>query len=352
MPFSTMFSSLRSFFSRTRSSCSCDGALSFTLLVAAFLIVELIFFLFQYFDAYQTIYPGSRVAQNLSGAKGTAYAVFEWLICGCSFGFTFPMGIYLGFGGVGVIAEHMGKLFAALVALPWIAICVFVGSWQLWIYWVMVGVWGQSVWNHACDASDGYAMLQGIKWNDVSTSLPYVGTLTVFLAAGNYTMQLERNATVHSTYYLQNLYTGNIAPAFDRIEYNTLNRTYTIDNATNHYAVSPNLAFPSLDLVLKDNSIPFGNEGDMPLANLIYRNGSTSLNVLDVVKTDNHDCTKMKVCVNTKPEGDFEIALGVLMIRQYLYGVSCTTPSGDSSDGGSSEGDSGGVTINLGGGSG
>jgi hypothetical protein len=338
MRFNALFSSfatkIKSFFSRIRSSFSgksCDGALSFTLVVAIVLIVELIFFLFEYFDAYQVINPGSRVAQNLSGSKGTAYAAFEWLICGCSFGFTFPLGLYLGFGGVPVIAEHMGKLFAALVALPWIGICVFLGSWQLWIYWVMIAVWGQSVWNHACDTSNGYAMLNGITWGDVSSSLPYVGTATVFLAAGNYTMQLERNTTVHSTYYFQNTYTGNIAPTFDRITYNTLNHTYTIDNATNHFTVSPNLAFPSLDLVLKDNSIPFGNEGDMPLANLIYRNGSTNLNVLDVVNTDNSDCTKMKVCVNTEPQGDFEIALGVLMIRQYLYGVSCTTPS-DSSD--------------------
>jgi hypothetical protein len=314
-------------------------------------MVELIFFLFQYFSAYQTIYPGSRVAQNLSGAGGTAYAVFEWFICGSSFALTFPMGLYVGFGGVGVIAEHMGKLVAALLALPWIGICLFLGTWQIWVYWLMVDVWGQSVWNHACDTSSGYAMLDGITWDDVSSSLPYIGTVTVLLAAGNYSMQLSRNSTIHSTYYFQNLYTGSLTPTFDHISYNTLNKTYTIENATNHYSTTPNLAFPSLDLVLKDNSIPFGNEGDMPLANLIYRNASTTLNVLNVVNTANNDCTKMKVCVNTKPDGDFEIALGLLMIRQYLYGVSCTTPS-DSSNDNSNDDSSQGLTINVGGGSG
>jgi hypothetical protein len=349
MPLSTMFSALATRFRSLFSRRSCDGALSFAFIVAAFLAIELVFFLFQYFSAYQTIYPGSKVAQNLSGGGGTAYSVFQWIICGTSVSVTFPMGAYMGFGGVGVIAEHTGKLFAALVALPWIGICLFLGTWQMWIYWVMLAVWGQNVWNHACDSSSGYAMIQGISWDDVSTSLPYVATVTVFLAGGNYTMQLVRNQTIHSTYYLQNMYTGNRAPMYDGIAYNTLNHTFTVNNATNHFTVTPNLAFPSLNLLLKDNSVPFGSEGSMPLADLTYRNGSTSLDVLNVVNIDQNDCTKMKVCVNTKPDGDYEVALGVVAIRQYLYGVSCTTPSdNDDSNDDSSEG----FTINIGGGSG
>jgi hypothetical protein len=248
----------------------------------------------------------------------------------------------MAYFGVVFVGEEISKYLAALIALPWIGLCLFLGTWQLWIYWLMMSVWYTSVWNHACDGWDGYAMLEGITWGDVVSSLPYVGTATVFLAAGNYTMQLERNNTFHDIFYFYNIttdlmgdptgdfVTGSIPPAYNNITYDISNHLYTISNTTIHYITSPNLAFPSLDLVLSDDSIPFGSGGDMPLANLLYRNGSTRLNVLSTVNTEKDDCTQMKVCIMQNPLGDYEIALGVVMIQQYLYAVSCTTPSGNS----------------------
>jgi len=302
------------------------------------------FFLFQYYDVYSNVYPGSRVAQNLSGGKGTAFAFFKWSICWLSGVATIPAGIYLAGVGIKFAAEEIHECVACIIALPWIAICLFLGSWQMWAYWMMMALWSNAVWNHACDDWGGYALLQGINWKDVSSDLPFAGTATVFLPGGNYTMQLERHERAHDTYYFYNLHSGELTPVYDNITYNAFNHTYTIKNSTSRYLETPNLAFPSLDLELEDNSIPFGGTSDMPLANLIYHNGSTTSHVLSVVNTYHSDCTLLKICGMMEPTGDFEIAMGVVMIHQYLYGVSCTAP--DNSNSGVS------ISVSIGGGGG
>ena len=298
--------------------------------IFAFIIIELVFFLFQYFDVYSDVYPGSRVAQNLSGGKGTAFEFFKWAICWLSGVLTVPAGIYLAVYGVGLVGK-LNVCLATLIAVPWTGLCLFLGSWQMWIFWMMLPLWSNAVWNNACNGWDGYAILQGISWSDVSSSLPYAGTATVLFAAGNYTLQLERNNQFHHIFYFYDLEMGNLSPTFNNITYNMINHTYTIENTTTHYNVNPNLAFPSLDLVLDDDSIPFGSGCDMPLADLVYRNGTTTSNVLNVVNINNDDCTQMKLCAMQNPQGDYQIAMGVVMIQQFLYGICCTTPDGDSS---------------------
>jgi len=256
------------------------------------------------------------------------------MICWCTGSLTFPLGVYLAVAGIGVVGESNVAL-ACLIALPWIAICLFVGTWQMWIYWMMNAVWYNDVWNNACNGWDGYAILAGTQWMDISSSLPYCGIATVFLAAGNYSMQLERNGNNHNVFTFYNMQTGNLTPTYPNITYNIFNHTYTINNVTNHYTVSPNLAFPALDLQLSNPSIPFSTgQCDMPLADLMYSNGTVTSEVLSVVNVDSSDCTQLKVCTNTNPEGDYEIALGVLMIQQFAYGICCTAPSSSDSSSG------------------
>ena len=308
------------------------GAVFYSIL--AFLTIELIFLLSNYYEMYSVVFPDSRVAKNLSGRGGTAFTIFKWMICWLGAAFTVPAGIYLAIAGIKNVADGLGDSvgagIACLVALPWIGACFFLGSWQIWIYWLGTAVWSNSVWNNACSGWDGYALLQGIQSMDVSASLPYVGTATVFLASGHYAMQLEQNNQFHNIYYFYNLSLGNVTPTYDNITYNTANNTFTINNLTSHFNGSPNLEFPTLDLVLKDKSIPFGGGCGFPNVNLIYQNGSTTSSVLSTVNTPNRDCTELKVCGNLEPQGDFEIVMGVVMIQQYLYGVCCTTPTSNS----------------------
>src|SRR5271170_7644708 len=96
--------------------------------VFAFLIIELIFFLFNYYEIYSVVFPGSTVANNLSGGGGTAFTVFKWMICWCSGAFTVPAGVYLAISGIKGLAEGLrngvGTCIACVLALPWIGVCL------------------------------------------------------------------------------------------------------------------------------------------------------------------------------------------------------------------------------------
>ena len=87
--------------------------------------------------------------------------------------------------------------------------------------------------------------------------------------------------------------------------------------------MSSNLAFLSLSLELKDNSISFGKEGWFPNEKLIYRTGVLMSNVLNTINLAKNDCITLKICGMMRPGGVFEIAMGVIIIHQYLYAVHC-----------------------------
>src|SRR5579862_865777 len=293
-------------------SGECGG---FTVLVALFLTIEVTFFLFNYFDMYSDVYPGSKVAQNLSGGKGVAFVIFMYLICGVSVNLTCPAGVYLAGAGIGACNKAAGACIAAFIALPWIGLCLFLGTWQLWISWAIEPVWHDMVYNNACHELgwSGYALLQGINFRDVSASLPMVGTATVVLTTGNYTMQLERADHKSYIYYFYPIDQNDVNPFYSNITYNTFNSTYTVNNHTARWVVSPNLAFPSLDLSLDDPSIPFGDECDTPSANLVYKNGSMISNVFNTVTTAPNHCELLKACININQQSKVEIAMGVVM---------------------------------------
>src|ERR1700761_7156594 len=118
-----------------------DTAKATLIIILLFLTIEFIFLLFPMIQGYATVYPGSKVAQNLSGGKGTAFAFFQWLICGVSVTITGTLAFQLATKGLEYVNKEIGLAVAWLIALPWIAICIFLGTWQLWIYWVIVSVW-------------------------------------------------------------------------------------------------------------------------------------------------------------------------------------------------------------------
>jgi|SRR5277367_2922184 len=87
--------------------------------VFAFPIIELIFFLFNYYEIYSVVFPGSTVANNLNGGGGMAFTVFKWMICWCSGTLTVPASIYLTGVGIKGVAEGLGDGVGACIA------CVF-----------------------------------------------------------------------------------------------------------------------------------------------------------------------------------------------------------------------------------
>jgi hypothetical protein len=196
------------------------------------------------------------------------------------------------------------------------------GTWELWIIAVIEPLWRRVVFNNACQGWDISATLQGFHRGKVDFSLPVVGVATVVFAYANYTMQLLQDQKSLGLYTFTVLDSFNYTPSFPNISYNVKNFTYTIDHISTSYNVTPNLSFPSLGLVLEDPSIPFKNDWGPPAAHLIQRNFSTVSDVLQTI-TKGQSCRTLKVCGMVDPKGDFEIVMGVVMIQQSIYSLTC-----------------------------
>jgi hypothetical protein len=298
-------------------------------IISGVIVLEVIFVLLNYYDCYQSIYPGSTVAAaiNRTVATGTVFNVFKGMICSGGVAITGTVLVMLLIRGM----RYGVKLFPRWIVISFAIIClpvlIFLGTWQGWISFMLKPVLTNYVYNTACQGWDISADLQGVSWDNQLQSLPYVGTATVVLAYGNYSMQLERDETNHDVFTFYLLNTFNYTPPFSNVTYNFSNETYTIDNVTTKFTLEPNLQFPHLDLVLRDISIPFESTYGPPNADLIYRNGLVQKNVFNTVTTRDGDCTQLRACGMLSPKGSFEIAMGVVMIQQYNYSVSCTTPT-------------------------
>jgi hypothetical protein len=193
--------------------------------------------------------------------------------------------------------------------------------------------WNAGAFAHACDGWDFDIVLQGIGWRDFKEGLSSVGTATVKTREDEYySMSLKRDEMNHEIYTFYLNQTNNALPPNILITYNTTSTTYTISNSTNFYTTSPNLAFSSLGLVLRDDSIPFTRPSDLtypPSADLIHRNRSTESNVLSTKVINLKDCTMLKVCGMRNLEKEGQIALGVVLIEQFKASVYCTKPSNE-----------------------
>lgn len=316
-----------SYFRSVVDFCKARGCI-----IGIMIILEIGFVLFNYYYSYQSVYPGSKVAANINRTRssGTAFEVFKWMICSASVALTGSLAVLLLIFG----ARLVDKIFPRWVIVPfatfWVPLCVFLGTWQVWISFLLVPVWTDHVYSTACHGWDMSANLQGVSWDNQFKSLPHVGTAMVVLAHGNYSMHLERDEIDHDVYYFYPADTFNYTPPFSNITYNFANAIYTIDNVTTHFTLKPNLQFPSLDLVLHDMSIPFESTYGPPNADLVYHNGSIQTNVFNTVTTKANDCTQLRACGMLNPNGAFDIAMGVVMIQQYSYSISCTTPSNNS----------------------
>lgn len=292
------------------------------------LVLEMMFFLFNYYESYQAVFPGSKVAANINktSSSATAFEVFKWMICSFSLLITIPIAFALFAAAIKPIHKKFGILCAIPFGVVLFAIFGSLATWQFWITWVVTPVWTDHVFDNACNNWDVAAVLQGVSWKSLPQALPYVGSATVVLKHANYSMQLERNEVDHNFYTFYILETHGYVPPFGNITYDIGNLTYTIDNVTTHFQTDPALVIPSLNISTVDPSIQFNNNWGPPAANLVFENHLTRTSVLNTVTTSS-DCTKLRVCGMLEPTGDFQITMGVVLISQYLYSVSCTEPS-------------------------
>jgi len=278
----------------------------------------LVCFLFIYYEAYPSVYPGSKTAATINKG-GLALWIFQYGFCYFGLLVTLPFGFYFAIYGIGFVYKKFGLGVAIPFGIVWFGVCMFLATWQMWLEFVFTPIWTNNVLNSACQGWDMSIMLAGISSTNLEQSLPFLGVATVTIANGSYAMQLEQSSVNHNIIYFYTLNTTNAEPPFSNVTYNTYNLTYTVENVTAHYTTTPNLAISSRGMSLVDPSIPFVGSGP-PSANLVLKNGT---HVLNTATTLSSDCTQLKACAMYDAAGDFEVALGLVMIQQSQYAQNC-----------------------------
>lgn len=285
--------------------------------IAVVFIYWTICLLFIIFDSYQSSHPGTKIASNINQG-GLAFPIFRIIFCNFGVLATLIPGFYFVGWGTKLVYQRFGIWVAIPFSIVWLGVCAFFATWQAWLSFLVTPIWTDNFLNTACQGWNMSIMLAPDSLN-LEQSLPFLGIATITLVNGTYALQLEQNAANHNFMYFYTLNTTNAEPPISNITYNTYNMTYTVNNVTAHYTTTPNFAIPSRGMQLVDPSIPFISSGP-PSANLILKNGSR---VLDTVTTLYSDCTQLKVCAMYDSAGDFEIALGIVMMQQFQYAQTC-----------------------------
>lgn len=318
--------------------------------ITLFIAIQVAIAAYTYYYCYEHVYPGSKTATVIDRSYSVFHFVY-WASVAFAIIFNFVLSFLVCCYAVGPIQ----RWFPCYRLAGAVMLCV-VGSWPIWISALIDSIWQNAVWDNACHGWDITAVLEGIGSVDtLGVSTYSVGLATIVLASGgSYTMQLFLQPSNSSGVINYDNYKFNVTeqvnhiPPLSNITYiiNATTTIYSTNDTTGSYSLDPNLSFPSLGLELNDPSIPFATNGSHPpAANLVLHNGSHIWNVLNTVTLSPSNCTLLKVCGTTHDgmEEDFQIALGVVLMEQFVYSIACSKGSGVGSYSGGSE--SGGLSI-------
>jgi len=299
---------------------------------------DIICAVYQSFESYKEIYPGSKIAANILLTNGTlkAWETFLWIfvvlatVCNVMLTRTIWFKWLWGLGRLlkSNILQYIYYSSFSLITF----FLVLTGA--IWIQYLIRGIWATNAWDNVCEGWDIMANIDGISYTSFNRSPPIVATATITAAQGQFFLHLlHRNSSVSQYNLSADSFHSKppFAAYYSNITYNSINTTYTISNISNSYYTVPNLSFPSLGLELRDSSIPFTRptmRNYPPSADLVRRNGSITSNVLQTVMTQPGDCTQLAVCGMNSYMPEFQIALGVIMIEQFKSGIYCTLPDG------------------------
>ena len=346
-------------------------------------------FLITYYYCYDYVYPGTKLSQSLNDLE--ALTAIKWSLAFLLLPPNLFAAIMLFRLAIKTLDARIRFLVVSLLPV-WFLLCVLLGTWGFWIAWPVGSIWHRKVWNDACNGWDLLAVLEGVSYATLNSSLPYLGVVVVYLSEGNYTMELVSKDT--SSFDLYEFYVSssfNYTPPISNITYNTTGSTYTT-NVTSHYVTSPNLAFPPLGLALADPSIRFFKQGQYPPAADLIRagrlpssngtygheemlsetavrsatttsthrltpfstlqnsvppspsplhelpslsqsksDGDATLNtaILKTITLSPSECTQLKLCGTLDGTEDFQVALGLVLIEQFKFSICCTGGCGN-----------------------
>jgi hypothetical protein len=261
-----------------------------------------------YFNTYADVYPLSSAAGHIEGGAHIAYEIFFWIFAFIgAISSAIPIGyvayaIIEGCCGIGgPLAVFLSFPGGLLVAILPMCLAVLIGPGM-----------SSRAWNSVCDEFEFAAVLNATTNVGVNVSL---GLATVALSAiGNYSMQLVALDTGNLTFSVINSF--NYTPPFNTITYNNESLVYTTNATSGEYVVSPQLAFPSLNLTSTAPSyINFEKAGGPALALLSSDHDNQ---VLYTLNTKHGNLAQLKICGSLQPVGDFQIAMGAVMMQHYL----------------------------------
>lgn len=280
-------------------------------------MLNLIWFIFSFIDSYRNVYLGSKLAANIQTNSHieAAFEAFKWIFIIIS--------VFVNWEFVAEVLIELADVNFCLIFLVFYPLAGL-GAIGVWLFPFVENSWQENVWLNACKNWDINAVVQGESfdcWPNCNASSIIVGVAIVLLAHGNYTMQLQYTRESENFYDFAVNQTYNFTPLLSNIAYNFANATYSISDIITSYVESPNLAFPALNLELRDPSIPFFHLCYPPSANLIRCNRSVESNVLMTVTLNADDTTELRVYGMQDGSEDFQIALGIVTIAQFKYSV-------------------------------
>ena len=309
------------------------GGLSLATLIGAGVLLPFVLYaVYMYFLNYSKIYPGSKVAYDVFRNANTdqAFQFFYWTTC-CITASYIALLFAFAIGGLGAYPGGCGACLLILIVLGLVSLPV-------WLRFPILAATHNSVFQNTCNDWDIRAILSSVSWSNYEWSLP-TQVVNITLAMSNtvislgvfrrqltplvYDMILSSNAT-------QPTFFSNIT--YDLGAGQIFSAGPPLVNTT--YDVSPNLAFPSLNLSLATDSIPWIRPNCYqcwpPAINLVHTNGTQSpQKVIQTITLNPNDCTQMLVCGSAGSElPNFQVALGFTAIYHFHYALCCT--GGDS----------------------
>lgn len=279
--------------------------------IACWVCIGLVFWpaalVMRYYNAYADVYPLSSTAAHIEGNAHAAYEFFFWIFALIgALGSAIPIGSIVY--GIITLCCGIGKLLAGVV-LVYAGLLLAILPMCLTI---LIGP-GMShrAWNSVCDKFEIAAVLNATTNVGVNISL---GLATVAVSAiGNYSMQLVALDAGNLTFSVINSF--NYTPPITTITYNNESLVYTTNSSSGEYIVSPQLAFPSLNLTsIAPSYINFEKPGGPALA-LLSSNHVDQ--VLYTLNTKHGDLAQLKICGSLQPVGDFQVAMGAVMMQHY-----------------------------------
>src|SRR5271155_4201473 len=211
-------------------------------------------------DAYATIYPGSKIAANISVNTSTSntFDSFLWIF-GCSAAFVniFVASVWVVDWVLRVLRiDDISSRFAGVACFGLWIVVISLLSTPSWATWVVRISWQKIAWSHVCDGWEVDAVLTGVDFGAYSLDSPNttVGSAAITIGQGGYTMQLFQDAVRHNFLTFNVTDTLGFEPPLSTIWYDMIATTYTVANVTTSFDMTPNLSFPSLNLQLADPS--------------------------------------------------------------------------------------------------